>query len=499
MLAMNAKSSIARPHASKPSLFQFVARLQLAASLLMVASLLSACGGEPAGTPIAASAAAATAADVREQALRGNGAYELVSSLTTEVGPRLAGSDGDRRAVQWATDAFHRLGFDDVQLQPVMVPQWIRGSASGQIVSPFPQPMVVVALGGSVATPPEGIEAEVLRLENLEALETTDAAEVAGKIVFFDGGWMPRRQDGGGYGTAVKPRAQGAAKAAAKGALAVIMRSAGTSEDRIAHTGSNRYSEDSPRIPAAALSNPDADMLAEQLSRGAVTFRLQLDTEEREPVESANVIAELRGRELPDEIVLLGAHLDSWDLGTGAIDDGAGCAIVMEAARLISELPQRPRRTIRVVLFANEEFGLDGAKAYTLEREDELARHVAAVEADFGAGRVWRFRSWVDPQAVPAVEEIASVLEPLGVEFLGNEARGGADLSKMSDARVPVFDLSQDGTHYFDVHHTVNDTIQRVDREDIAQNVAAYAAFAYMAAEMDADFRPSPIRPADND
>ncbi|MEM9290727.1 MAG: M20/M25/M40 family metallo-hydrolase [Acidobacteriota bacterium] len=439
-----------------------------------------------------------TASRLATQAAAGSDAYEILRSLTVEVGPRPAGSEGDRRAVAWAEEKLQGLGFDEVWLEPVTVPHWERSREAGQILSPFPQPVILTALGGSVATPPDGTEAEVVRVESLDALDALDNAEVDGRIVFIDGGRMPAKATGEGYGPAVQPRVLGPSAAGAKGAVALLIRSAGSSTDRIAHTGSTRYETGVPRIPAAALSNPDADLLTEQVkaaeARGErARFRLELETRELPDATSYNVIADLRGRERPDQVVLLGAHLDSWDLATGAQDDGAGVAIVVEAARLIGELSPRPRRTVRVVLYANEEFGLAGARAYAEARgPEELAEHVAAAEADFGAGAVWAFRSRVDPADVEMAKQIASVLTPLGVDYGGNQARGGADLIPLAPHRVPVFDLTQDGTAYFDVHHTINDTLDKVDRGALDQNVGVYSAFAYLAAELPEAFQRGP-------
>ncbi len=450
--------------------------------------------GTEAGEPLAKAVES-----LQKQALAGDGALQTLHSLTTEVGPRPAGSAGDKAAVVWAAAKMKELGFDEVRLEAVSVPHWHRGRAHGEILAPFPQPVILEALGGSVATPPQGIEAQVLKVESLAALEALAAEQVAGKIVFFDGGKMPRARDGSGYRIAVAPRSQGAIKSAPKGAVAVLIRSAGTSRHRFAHTGAMRYADDVKRIPAAALTNADADLLSAQLAPGGpVTFRLILETKELAEEISHNVIGEIRGREKPEEIVLLGAHLDSWDLGTGAIDDGAGCAIVLEAARLIGELPQAPRRTVRVVLFANEEFGLSGARAYAAAREGEMALHKGATEADFGAGRVWSFRAGVEESRRQDVERIAALLEPLGIEFGGLEAYGGADLSPMAPFRVPRFDLRQDGTLYFDYHHTADDTFDKIVPEDLAQNVAAYATWAYALAEFEGDLgrAPAPAEPS---
>jgi carboxypeptidase Q len=265
----------------------------------------------------------------------------------------------------------------------------------------------------------------------------------------------------------------------------VLIRSIGTDHDRLPHTGTLRYADDVPQIPAAALSQPDADNLALQLQTGqTVRFRLYLTCRlEAEMRTSANVLAEVLGREKPDEVVLLAAHLDSWDLGTGALDNGAGCAIIAAAAQLIGQLPQPPRRTIRVLLTANEEFGLSGARAYAEKYQAELGSHVAALESDFGAGRLWALRSLVKEDKVPLVRAWAELLAPLGIVYRDNSARGGADLSALAAARIPLFDLRQDGTAYFDYHHTANDTLDKVVPAELQQNVAGYATLVYLLAE----------------
>ncbi|HEX2254317.1 MAG TPA: M28 family peptidase, partial [Thermoanaerobaculia bacterium] len=279
-----------------------------------------------------------------------------------------------------------------------------------------------------------------------------------------------------------------------RGAVASIIRSVGTGPHRFAHTGGTRYTEDDrvtlavKPIPVAALSLPDADVLERRVAAAAaagepVRFHLELGARELPNEVSANVIAELRGRELPEEIVLLGCHLDSWDLGVGAVDDGSGCGIVAAAAQQIAELPRRPRRSVRVVLYANEEFGLSGALAYAERHADALDRHVLAFESDLGADRVWRFATAVAEDEVAHYEPLAAVLAPLGIEYQGNTGRGGADLIPLRRAGRPVADLTQDATRYFDVHHTDDDTMAMIDPEAVAQNVAAYATLAWWAAD----------------
>ncbi len=423
-----------------------------------------------------------TAAALRDEALRSSDAHSFVAGLTIEVGPRPAGSAADRKAVEWAAEKLRSYGLA-VHTEEVTVPHWVRGEAAGRIVAPYPQPVELVALGGSIGTPALGIKAEVIEVEGIEALAELDRAEVAGKIVFFNRR-MKRHPLGAGYRPAVAARSRGPAKAAPLGAVAVLIRSAGTSTHRFAHTGGTRYADDVRRIPAAALSNPDADLLEAQIATGkTVLFHLELGCRELPEETSANVIGEVRGREAPEEIVLFAAHLDSWDLGTGAMDDGAGCAIVSETGRLIAALERPPRRTLRILLAANEEFGLSGARAYGKRHADELGRHVAALESDFGIGEVSVLRSGVAEDRMPLVRDLERLLAPLGIAHHDTPAFGGADLIPLRAARVPFFDLPQDATDYFDYHHTADDTLDKLSAEDLRQNVAAYVTAAYVLAE----------------
>jgi hypothetical protein len=434
----------------------------------------------------------ATAAALRDSALQGTRAYDIVSSLTTEIGPRPAGSEALQRAAEWGVRTMKDLGFQNVRAEKVTVPHWDIGTGEGRITTPWPQPVVLVALGGSVPTPEAGLDAEVVQVPSLDALKALDPAKAKGKIVFVNKR-MERHKDGSGYGETVPIRGGSASAAAKLGALAVLIRSVGTDNNRTPHTGALRYEEGTERIPAAALSNPDADLLEKELASGKpVTFHLKLTSRTLPDAEAANVVGEIPGREKPGEIILLGCHLDSWPLGTGAIDDAAGCGIMMEAARRIGALKEKPRRTLRVVLYANEEFGLSGAKAYAEAHAAELPRHVLAGESDFGSGKVWRVSSRVAPDTLPAMDDIAQLLAPLGVERGDNGAGGGADLSPLVPAKVPVISLGQDGTYYFDWHHTANDTLDKIDPKDLDQNVAAWAAAAWAAANMSGDFGRAP-------
>jgi hypothetical protein len=420
---------------------------------------------------------------LRDRCLVDDTGYELLRSLTSQVGPRSAGSPGDARAVAWALDRLRVLGFQNVHAEPVTVPHWIRGTCSVEVISPWPQPLAAAALGGSVGTPEQGLEADVVPVTNLDELARVDSTRIAGRIVFFTGR-MQRAQDGSGYGRAVSVRGRGAAEAAKRGAIGVIIRSVGTDRNRLPHTGSMRNEPGDRQIPALAISNPDADLLEDQLASGAsVQLRMRCTSQWADSARSANVIGEIPGREKPREIVVLGAHLDSWDLGTGAHDDGAGVAIMTAAARMIGASPQRPRRTVRVVLFANEEFGLSGARTYARDHAGEAAAHVMGMESDLGAFAPLGLRSRVPPEKLGAIREMERLLVPLGVEYRGNDASGDADVGQLAALGVPVCDLDTDASEYFDWHHTANDTFDKVDPELLRRNVACYAVLAWLAAD----------------
>jgi len=421
---------------------------------------------------------------LREAALKDNGAYELLESLTTEVGPRVAGSPKERAAIDWAVAKFKAMGFDKVYTEPVTVPYWERISESAAVISPFGQPLVVTALGGSAATPKGGVTAEIAHFASFGDLVAADSASVKGKIVFISNR-MKRSVDGSGYGPAVQARGRGASEAAKKGAVAIVIRSIGTDNHRVPHTGGVNYEKDVAKIAAAALSNPDADQLERIISRGKpVTFHLDIQTIDHGLVETANVIAEITGSSLKDDVILLGSHLDSWDLGTGAIDDGAGVAITMAAADLIRRTaPRRPLKTIRVVLYAAEEIGLYGARAYAAAHKADLTHHMMGAESDFGAGKIYALASNVRPESLHVIDAMAKLMGPLGIVRHESKAGGGPDVGQMGRIGMPVIDLKQDGTEYFDLHHTADDTLDKVDPDALRQNLAAWVIYAFIAAD----------------
>ncbi len=441
-------------------------------------------------TSTLAAASIATAESLRDAALAGSGAFALVESLTTEVGARMAGGEADSRGVEWAKARFARLGFDRVILQPVTFPIWQRRSESARVLPPYAQALHVTALGGSVGSDGE-LSAEVVEFADLAALRAAPAASLTGKIAYI-ANRMQRFRDGAGYGPAVVARSEGASDASRAGAVALLIRSIGTDSHRFPHTGNMRYAEGVKPIPAAALSNPDADQLSRLLALGKpVQVSLNLDVSATDTYTSFNVIGEITGSERPQEFVVIGGHLDSWDLGTGAIDDGAGVAITMEAGARIAALTTRPRRSIRVVAFANEEQGLFGAKQYA--QFNRAQDHVIGAESDFGAGRIYALRAKVGEGSWSLIEQLGAVLAPLGIVVERDLGGPGPDIGPLVAQGMPWAQLAQDGSDYFDYHHTADDTLDKIDPKALDQQVAAYAAFAWLAADRDGDFGRLPL------
>jgi carboxypeptidase Q len=424
-----------------------------------------------------------TAIGLRDRIGGGSRAAEWVRDIVDQAGPRLAGSPGDRAAVTATLALLRAQGFSNVRAEPVTVPVWQRGTETGEVTSPASQRLVLTALGGSVATPEGGLEAEIVRVSSLRELDAKGAA-CRGRIVFIDRP-TARTTDGSGYGEAGRVRSEGASRAAKLGAIGLLIRSIGTDRDRLPHTGALEYEPDADRIPAAALSIPDADLLTRLVRRGApVRVRFTLTCRALPDAQSANVVGEVPGRERPEEIVLLAAHLDSWDLGTGAIDDGAGCGIIIEAARQIAALSPRPRRTIRVVLFANEENGLAGGKAYAKDHAAELDRHIAALEVDLGQGPPLGLSWNAGASAEAPLRAIVQLLAPIAADRLTPAAVGGADILSLLPAGIPSLGLLLDASTYFDYHHTANDTFDKIDPGTLDRSTAATAVAAYLLAEM---------------
>lgn len=439
----------------------------------------------------------ATAQGLIERGLRSELAWNIVSSLTTNVGPRLAGSDAEARARGWGARLGEELGFDRVSVETFAMPFWERGQSRLILRRPYELELRATALGGSGSSG-GSVDAEVVYFRSVYELSKALDESLAGKIAFVDGEPMVKSQTGAGYGPANQRRRVGWQHAQRAGAKALVVRSVGSSSHRFAHTGmmsaqAGATEEDQTwaQIPVMAISNPDADQLRRLHRQGEpLSLSLQSEAGFRGEATSGNVILDLVGREKPEEIVLIGAHLDSWDLGTGAIDDGAGVAITTAAAALIAQLPKRPRRTIRVVMFGAEEVGLLGARAYARRHAEEASNHVLATESDFGADRVWQLVSNVNPQANAAVDAIGRVLSQLNIVRGGRAvAGGGPDIIPLALLGIPTVRLNQNGRDYFDLHHTADDTLDKIDPQKLAQNVAAYAALAWLAAELDVEFR----------
>lgn len=426
---------------------------------------------------------------LQQKALAGSYGYSITESLTTEIGQRLAGSPEEAKARDWAVEKFKSVGLTNVRIEEFDVPGWVRGVETAEILSPFPQKLEITALGGSSATPESGIEAEIVYFPTFEELEAAPMEGLEGKIVFISGR-MKKAHDGAGYGPANKKRQLGATEASKRGAQAVVIRSVGTDSHRFPHTGQMRYRDNVAPIPIGALSAPDADQLERILKRGeTIKLKLVLTPRSTGTLKSGNVVGDIVGSEKPEEIILIGGHLDSWDLGTGAVDDAAGVGITLGAAQLLLESGLKPKRTIRVVAFGSEEVGLVGAFAYANRHKDNLENHVLASESDFGAGPVYALRTSVKGPARAALENIQKSISHLGIEMEGGTTSGGPDIIPMFRAGVPAIRLQQNGYDYFDLHHTPDDTFDKIIPEHMAQNVAAWVTMVWMASEADVDFR----------
>jgi len=433
-----------------------------------------------------------TIEQLKQTTLKSDLSYQILESLTTEVGNRRLGTAGDKRAVKWAVAKMNSLGFDKVWTEKVTAEQWLRGDISAKIISPYPHDIAAIGLGGTVGTSKHGITAPVVEFADLDALKAAKPGSLKGKIAFV-AFRMKQAIDGSGYGPAVVARAKGASVAAEKGALAYIMRSVGTDNNRTPHTGMMRYQSGVKKIPAAALSNPDADLLVHMLSRKQpVKFYLNISAKHNpnKMVESASVIGEITGSEHPEQIVTIGAHLDSWDVGTGAMDDGMGIGIVLAVGAELAKLPTHPKRTVRVILYAGEEVGFYGARKYIELHQHNIKNHMIGAEWDFGLGRIYKMTPGVGASALNNMHDLAQLLAPLGVAFSSeNNAVADSDMSLLSKAGMPSVKFSPDGLHYFDYHHTENDTLDKINPQDYKQSTTVYAMFTYFAAQAPVDFR----------
>lgn len=419
----------------------------------------------------------AAAARIIGAALVTDRAYRRLAYLTDRIGNRLSGSENLERAIEWALAEMKRDGLENVRGEKVMVPHWVRGEESLELTSPVARKLAMLGLGNSVGTPPEGIMAEAIVVRTFDELEAR-ASEVRGKIVVYNAPFT-------NYGATVQYRGAGASRAAKYGAVAALVRSVTPVSLQSPHTGAMNYAADQPKIPTAAITIEAAEMLQRMQERGErPTLTLRMQAKFLPDAESANVVAELKGREKPDEIVLLSGHFDSWDVGQGAHDDGGSCIAVWEAARLLKELNLRPRRTIRVVLWTNEENGVRGGNGYHDAHKAELAKHVLVVESDEGIYRPQGLglAANAPPQARADLEELAKLLSGIRAGHVGADG-GGTDIGPMMRDGVIGASLDSDNERYFDIHHTQADTIDKIDPNDLAFCVATLAVMAYAVAE----------------
>lgn len=400
-------------------------------------------------------------------------AWDIVAGLTTEIGPRLAGSSAEARARDWAKVRLETLGFTNVAIEPFAMRGYVRGEDRAQLIAPYTQPLAITALGYSGATPAKGIEGELVYFPTLDALKAAEAGVLEGKIAFVDHA-MKANQDGSGYGPYGAVRRKGPAIAAQKGAVGIIIRSIGTDSHRNPHTGATDFPEDVKAIPSGAVSNPDANLIARVAASGKpMRLSLTLTGQTKDKLPSGNVIGELLGRDPSLPAILVACHLDSWDLGTGAIDDASGCGIVTAAA-LRAQQGKQALRTIRVLWAGSEELGAYGGAAYAEHHGDDP--HALVMESDFGADRVWRVQFKMAESNKALQDRIVTALGDLGVVYATGEPYPGADVHAIADKqKLAVVKLGQDGTEYFDLHHTPDDTLDKVDPAMLEQNVAVWS------------------------
>jgi carboxypeptidase Q len=431
---------------------------------------------------------------LRQAALTSDYAYRQVAHLANNIGPRLTGSAQAAKAVKYVASELKAIGCD-VQLEKVTVPHWVRGEETAALVQftgqapGTTQKVVLCALGASVATPPNGIEAEVIVVRDLDELKSLPRDKVAGKIVLFNYPFDKRMaaegRGGEAYGEAVVYRSKGPSEAARQGAIACVIRSVGGADYRLPHTGETDYASDAPKIPAGAVTAEDADLIADLVRQGPVRMKLVLTPQTLPDVESANVIADIKGSEHPEQLIVVSGHLDSWDLGTGAIDDGAGVAVSMEVANLIQKLHLKPKRTIRMIAWMNEENGLTGSKQYAKDHEKEWMNHFAAMETDGGADHPLGINIKGKPEVKKMLAPIAALLQESGAGMLNLVEHCGADIGPLEKAGVPAFSPIQDSRFYFNYHHTAADTLDKIVPKELAENSAVVAVLAYALANME--------------
>ena len=431
---------------------------------------------------------------LQQTALNSDYAYRQVAHLANNIGPRLSGSVQAAKAVEYVANELKAIGCQ-AQLEKVMVPHWVRGEETATLVQ-FPgqaenttQKILLCALGPSVATPPEGITAEVIAAKNFDELKALPREKVASKIVLFnypfDKQMAAEGRGGEAYGEAVVYRGDGPSAAARQGAVACLVRSVGSADYRLPHTGYTKYADDAPKIPAAAITAEDAELIVDLARQGPVRMKLVLTPQQLPDVESANVIGDIKGTEHPEQIVIVSGHLDSWDLATGATDDGAGVAVSMEAANLIQKLHLKPKRTIRVIAWMNEENGLRGSKQYAKNHEKEWSNHFAVMETDGGAGHPLGLNVKGKPEIKKMLAPVLATLQESGAGGTNFVEHVGADIEPMEEANIPAFSPIQDSRFYFNYHHTAADTLDKIMPKELGENSAVVAVAAYALANLE--------------
>jgi len=475
--------------------FFFLFCLYVTSAYAEQASPKSTSSPTPTSTPIVFSPR--TLADLKrlqQAALKSDYAYKQVAHLANNIGPRLSGSAQAAKALAYVASELRAMGCE-VQLEKVMVSHWVRGEETAALVQ-FPgqaenttQKIVLCALGASVATPPDGITAEVVVAKNFDELKALPRDKVAGKIVLFnypfDKQMAAEGRGGEAYGEAVVYRGDGPSAAARQGAVACLIRSVGGADYRLPHTGQTNYADHALKIPAGAVTAEDADLMADLIRQGPVKMKLILTPQQMPDVESFNVIGDIKGSEHPEQLVIVSGHLDSWDLGTGAIDDAAGVAVSMDAANLIEKLHLKPKRTIRVIAWMNEENGLRGSKQYAKDNEKEMSNHFAVMETDGGAGHPLGINIKGNPEVKKMLAPVAAILQESGAGMLNLVEHCGADIELLEKAGVPAFSPIQDSRFYFNYHHTAADTLDKIVPKELVENSAVVAVAAYALANME--------------
>ncbi len=475
--------------------FFFLFCLYVTSAYAEQASPKSTSSPTPTSTPIVFSPR--TLADLKrlqQAALKSDYAYKQVAHLANNIGPRLSGSAQAAKALAYVASELRAMGCE-MQLEKVMVSHWVRGEETAALVQ-FPgqaenttQKIVLCALGASVATPPDGITAEVVVAKNFDELKALPRDKVAGKIVLFnypfDKQMAAEGRGGEAYGEAVVYRGDGPSAAARQGAVACLIRSVGGADYRLPHTGQTNYADHALKIPAGAVTAEDADLMADLIRQGPVKMKLILTPQQMPDVESFNVIGDIKGSEHPEQLVIVSGHLDSWDLGTGAIDDAAGVAVSMDAANLIEKLHLKPKRTIRVIAWMNEENGLRGSKQYAKDNEKEMSNHFAVMETDGGAGHPLGINIKGNPEVKKMLAPVAAILQESGAGMLNLVEHCGADIELLEKAGVPAFSPIQDSRFYFNYHHTAADTLDKIVPKELVENSAVVAVAAYALANME--------------